>query len=237
MPEKLYFRQLLAGRDFAIGDEKAAGMENFVYLIGDREKGECLVVDPAWDISGIIRIAKADNMKIVGALVTHYHPDHIGGHVYGIDIEGLAELEAQNPCLVHAHKLEKPGIIKTTGISSSDVIAHESGDIVKAGDIEVELLHTPGHTPGSLCFRLKDALVSGDTLFLRGCGRVDLPGGDVEEMHRTIKDRLSSIDSKTIVYPGHAYGGEHGSMESLRKHNPVFSHLDLKSFKSLFGRH
>lgn len=232
---KLYFRQLLAGRDFAIQDPNALAMENFVYLIGDKEKGECVVVDPAWDIAGIIKAARDDNMKIVGALVTHYHPDHIGGHIFGMDIEGLSELKAQNPCPVHAHKLEKAGIIKTTGLSESDIVAQESGDIVKAGDIAIELLHTPGHTPGSLCFRLKDALVSGDTLFLRGCGRVDLPGGNVEEMYRTIQNRLSTIDKNTIVFPGHAYGGEHASMDALRKNNPVFSYLDLKSFKRLFG--
>jgi hydroxyacylglutathione hydrolase len=232
---KLYFRQLLAGRDFALNDPRALGMENFVYLVGDREKNQCVVIDAAWDISGIIKIAHDDHMKIIGALVTHYHPDHIGGHIFGMDIEGLAELKAKNPCPIHAHKLEKPGIIKTTGLSNSDIISHESGDIVNAGDIAIELLHTPGHTPGSLCFKVKDTLLSGDTLFLRGCGRVDLPGGDVEEMYRTIKNRFSTLDNKTIIYPGHAYGGEHDSLEHLRKNNPVFSYLDIKSFKRLFG--
>jgi glyoxylase-like metal-dependent hydrolase (beta-lactamase superfamily II) len=86
-----------------------------------------------------------------------------------------------------------------------------------------------------LCFRLKDALVSGDTLFLTGCGRVDLPGGNVEEMHRTIQERLSSIDKNTVVFPGHAYGGEHETMGELRNHNPVFRYLDLKTFKQFFG--
>jgi glyoxylase-like metal-dependent hydrolase (beta-lactamase superfamily II) len=97
MKEKLYFRQLLAGRDFATTNSAASQMENFVYLIGDREKKECVVVDPAWDIKGILAIAKADGMKIVGALATHYHPDHVGGHIFGIDIEGAAELIALNP--------------------------------------------------------------------------------------------------------------------------------------------
>jgi hydroxyacylglutathione hydrolase len=236
MPDdKLYFRQLLAGRDFAVGARAAQQMENFIYLIGDREKGECVVIDPAWDIKGIISIAKNDNMKITGALITHYHPDHIGGHIFGIDIEGLPELLAQNPCKIHAHRLEKNGIIQVTKISSSDIIAHDSGDIVKAGDIEIELLHTPGHTPGSLCFRLNNTLISGDTLFLSGCGRVDLPGGDVEEMYRTIQNRLKTIKDRTIIYPGHAYGGDKASMKSLRHNNPVFRYLDLESFKKFFG--
>ncbi|HXW60583.1 MAG TPA: MBL fold metallo-hydrolase [Myxococcota bacterium] len=231
----LYFRQLLAGRDFAVNDPKARGMGNFVYLIGDREKGECIVVDAAWDIAGILAIAHADNMKVVGALATHYHPDHVGGHIFGIDIEGLSELVAQNPCPVHAHRLEKDGIMAVTHLSSSDIIGHDSGDIVKAGDVEIELLHTPGHTPGSLCFRLKKALVSGDTLFLNGCGRVDLPGGNVEEMYRTIHERFNTIGNDTIVYPGHNYGGESDNMSHIRHENPVFQRLDLKSFKRLFS--
>lgn len=231
----LYFRQLLAGRDFAHHNPAAQSMANFVYLIGDRDKNECLIVDPAWDIAGILALAHADNMKVVGALVTHYHPDHVGGHIFGIDIEGLSELEAQNPCKIHAHRLEKEGIISVTGISSSDIVAHESGDVVKAGDIEVMLLHTPGHTPGSLCFRLKNALVSGDTLFLHGCGRVDLPGGNIEEMYRTINERLNTISNDTVVYPGHNYGGSHEEMSQLRLDNPVFKHLNLKEFKKLFG--
>ncbi len=233
--EKLYFRQLLSGRDFALDNIAAQQMGNFVYLIGDSEKGECIVIDPAWDIAGILAIARHDGMKIVGALATHYHPDHVGGHIYGVDIEGLSELLAQNPCKIHAHRLEKDGILAVTHISANDIVAHDSGDFVMAGDIAIEMLHTPGHTPGSCCFRIKNALVSGDTLFLRGCGRVDLPGGDVEEMHRTIAERLSTITADTVVYPGHSYGGEHDTMSNLRTDNPVFKHLDLKSFRRLFS--
>lgn len=232
---KLYFRQLLAGRDFARHNDAAMHMGNFVYLIGDQEKHECIVIDPAWDIAGIIKIAEADHMKIVGALATHYHPDHVGGSIFDMTIEGLPELLAQNPCKVHAHKLEKAGIIAVTHISDGDIIAHESGDIVKAGDIDIELLHTPGHTPGSLCFRVKNALVSGDTLFLRGCGRVDLPGGNVDEMFRTLHERLNTVSDHTVVYPGHNYGGEHEEMCALRKSNPVFNYLDIKAFRRLFS--
>ncbi len=235
MTSNLYFRQLLAGRDFALHDSAAQQMENFVYLIGDRAKGECVVIDAAWDIDGILAVAARDGMRIVGALATHYHPDHVGGHIFGVDIEGLAELMAKNPCPVHAHKLERDGICKVTGLSQNDIVAHESGDIVQAGDIEIELLHTPGHTPGSLCFRLKNALVSGDTLFLTGCGRVDLPGGNVEEMYRTIHDRFNSVDASTVIYPGHAYGGEHDTMAHLRRDNAVFRYDDLKTFKQFFG--
>lgn len=233
---KLYFKQLLAGRDFALNNEDAASMENFVYLIGDSDTKECIVVDAAWNIRDILNIAQKDNMKIVGALATHYHQDHVGGDFYGHKVEGLSLLMQLNPCHVHAHKLEKPGIIKVTHLSESDIIGHESGDVVKVGEVEIKLLHTPGHTPGSLCFCVKNCLISGDTLFLRSCGRVDLPGGSVEDMYKTVTEKLYKLPDDTIIYPGHAYSGEHEKLSVLKKHNPVFNHFSLESFKNFFGK-
>lgn len=218
---ELYLRQLLMGRDVARGQFAATQMQNFVYLVGDREKGECLVTDPAWDVRGILEVAAADGMRVLGALSTHYHPDHVGGTIFGIGIEGLAKLMKLNPCPVHAHKAEASGIARVTGISMNDITPHDSGDRIRVGDVEVELLHTPGHTPGSSCFRAGNALLAGDTLFLQGCGRVDLPGGDADEMRRTLEQRLSAIADDVELYPGHAYGGEHAKMGVVRRTNPL----------------
>lgn len=221
----LYFKQLLVDRDVGRGDRAGTQMQNFVYLIGDRDSGECLVVDPAWDIDGIVARAAADDMRITGALVTHYHPDHIGGSMFGLTVPGLAELAAKSPCPVHVHKLEADGVVFMSSLSKSDLVLHEGNDVVRVGDVEVELLHTPGHTPGSQCFRLKSALVSGDTLFLRGCGRTDLPGGNAEDLRRTISQRLSTLPGDLVLYPGHAYGGESEALASVKQHNPVFQGL------------
>lgn len=218
----LYIRQLLVGRDVGQQNPAGAQMQNFVYLVGDRDAGECVVVDPAWDIAGILERAGEDDMKVVGALATHYHPDHVGGHIFGIDIEGLADLMAQNPCKVHAHELEVEGIKMVTALSESDFVRHSANDKIPVGAIEIELLHTPGHTPGSSCFRVKDNLVAGDTLFLQGCGRVDLPGGDPEEMRRTLTQRLAKLPDDMELYPGHAYGGEHAPLSVVRATNPYF---------------
>lgn len=239
---QLYLKQLLAGRDFGKDDQMAAGMGNLVYLIGDRDKKECVVVDPAWDIDGIIDVAAKDDMKITGALVTHYHPDHVGGSMFGFDIQGLAELGARCGCKAHVHRIEAEGVRAVTGLGSTDLVLHDSGDRVKAGDVEIELLHTPGHTPGSMCFRLaglthgeEEALVAGDTLFLRGCGRVDLPGGDPEEMFRTLHERLASLPGEMLLLPGHAYGGQQAKLAEVRRTNPSLQHTSLQSFLRRMG--
>jgi hydroxyacylglutathione hydrolase len=221
--DAFYLRQLKAGRDFAVADRVAAQMVNFAYLVGDRAKGECLVVDPAWDVDGIVAAANADGMRITGALVTHYHPDHVGGAMFGMNVQGLARLLAINPCPVHVHSAEAHGVRKVTGLSATDLVEHASGDRIVAGDVEVELLHTPGHTPGSSCFRCRSALIAGDTLFLQGCGRVDLPGGDADEMRRTLSTRLATLPDDLVLYPGHDYGKQPSApMGEVKRTNPVF---------------
>ena len=231
----LVLKQLLAGRDFAVGDTTAGSMQNFAYLIGDRRLGECLVVDPAWDVKGLVDAAAAEGLKIVGALVTHYHPDHVGGTMFGFTVEGLPTLMEINPCKVHVHRKEAHGVRVVTGISKSDMIEHDSGDIVEIGDVEVELLHTPGHTPGSQCFRLRSALVAGDTLFLQGCGRVDLPGGDPDEMYETLTRRLASLPDDMVLLPGHAYGGEKAPLGVVRRNNPYLQIKDLETWRRHMG--
>ncbi len=176
--ERLYFKQLLSGRDFGNTDNLAKQMVNFVYLIGDRETGESVIVDPAYDIDALLEILEEDGMQCSGVLATHYHPDHVGGSMMGYDIIGVKELLEHVSVPIHAQKEEAEFITKVTGIESKDVMEHSSGDIVTVGEIKIELIHTPGHTPGSQCFLVENRLVAGDTLFLEGCGRTDLPGGD-----------------------------------------------------------
>src|SRR6185295_2158692 len=131
----LYIRQLLAGRDFAVGNHFASQMANFVYLVGDEEERVCRVVDPAWDIPGIIECADREGMSMTGALVTHYHPDHVGGNIFGHNITGLADLIATQPAKVHVNEAESEGIKQVTGLSESDLEKHRGGDEVAIGNI------------------------------------------------------------------------------------------------------
>ncbi|MEQ8768153.1 MAG: MBL fold metallo-hydrolase [Planctomycetota bacterium] len=224
MTERLYLRQLLAGRDFAQDDPIASQMVNFVYLIGDRETRECVVVDPAWAVQDLIDIAAADDMKLTAALATHYHPDHVGGDLMGAAmVEGIRELLEKTELKIHCQKNEVEWILRCTGVSKSDLVASESGETLQVGAVPIKLLHTPGHTPGSQCFLVENRLIAGDTLFLEGCGRTDFPGGDREEMYRTIHRRLAQLPDDTILYPGHRYSpAESASLGQVRASNYVF---------------
>ena len=204
----LYIRQLLAGRDFATADYFASQMANFVYLVGDDEQKVCMVVDPAWDIPGIIEVADHDGMRLAGALVTHYHPDHVGGNIFGHSITGLADFISIRPVKVHVNEVESEGVKQVTGLSDSDLAKHHGGDDILIGNVRVSLLHTPGHTPGSQCFLANGALVSGDTLFIGGCGRVDLPGSDPEAMYHSLTQVLSKLPEDTLLFPGHNYASK-----------------------------
>lgn len=206
MTTGLYFRQLLAGRDFAQTDPVAAGMVNFVYLIGDLETRECVAVDPAWDARGILDVVDADGMTLVGALGTHYHPDHVGGSMMGFTVPGMTELNALRPVKLHVNEHEADGVKKVTGLAESDLVRHSGGDTLEVGNVRIQFIHTPGHTPGSQCFLVDGRLVSGDTLFVQGCGRVDLPGADPAEMYESLTQRLAKLPDDTVLYPGHDYG-------------------------------
>lgn len=233
---QLYFRQLLGGVDFAASDPLARQMLNFSYLLGDTASGEALVVDPAYGVGDLLDAAESDAMSVVGALVTHHHADHVGGSLFGHDIEGLAELLARQSMPVHAHRAEVAMVEAATGLSASDVVAHDSGDRVSVGEVEVELLHTPGHTPGSQCFLLDSRLVSGDTLFLDGCGRTDLPGSDPEAMYDSLA-KLASLPADVVVYPGHRYSvPPSASMAQVRSTNAVFKPPTRQAWLAMFAR-
>lgn len=223
--DRLYFRQLLSGRDFATTDQIATQMVNFVYAIGDRATGECLLVDPAYDPAALVDTVEADGMTVTGVLATHYHPDHVGGSMMGHGIAGVADLLERVSCPIHVQRDEVPWVTRTTGLEETDLIAHHSADVVTVGDIEIQLVHTPGHTPGSQCFLVDGKLVSGDTLFLDGCGRTDLPGSDHAQMIESLK-RLGKFDDDIVLYPGHRYSpASSATMGSVKQSNYVFDQL------------
>ena len=220
--DDLYLEQLLVGP-----------MDNFIYLVGSKSTREVAIIDPAWDIDALLMHIKEKDLKLTSVLVTHYHPDHIGGGMGGHSIEGIAELLEKDPVKIFVHKLEAEGVKKVTGVSDIDLNIVESGDHLTIGKNDIEFLHTPGHTPGSLCFKVNNNLVSGDTLFVQGCGRVDLPGSNSEDMFHSLQ-KLSALPNETILYPGHNYSAEpYESMERVKEINTYLRIEDLDMWKQI----
>tara|TARA_B100000214_G_scaffold14668_1_gene10138 strand:- start:2411 stop:3085 length:675 start_codon:yes stop_codon:yes gene_type:complete len=215
--DDLYIEQILVGP-----------MENFVYLIGSKSTREVALIDPAWNIDGLLNHIQERDLKLCSVLVTHYHPDHVGGGMGGHSIEGLAELLEKEPVKTFVNKYEAEGLKKVTGLSDIDMNIVDSGDHLKIGENDIEFLHTPGHTPGSQCFKVNDNLISGDTLFIQGCGRVDLPGANSEDMFHSLR-KLSKLPDETIIYPGHNYGPKES--ESLDKVKEINSYLRIEDIE------
>lgn len=233
--DRLYFRQLLSGRDFAVGDPVATQMVNFVYAIGDRHNGTCLLVDPAYAVAELVEVVGNDAMTVEGVLATHYHPDHIGGSMMGHPVAGIADLLEIVDCPVHVQREEVPWVERVSGVTDDHLRAHDQGDVVSVGAVDVELMHTPGHTPGSQCFLVEGRLVSGDTLFLDGCGRTDLPGADPSLMYDSLQ-RLASLPDSTIVYPGHRYSmPSSASMAAVTEQNMVYKPGSKAQWLSAFA--
>ena len=210
-------------------------MQNFAYLVGDRVSREVVVVDPAWDIQGLLDLVSERDYKLTGALLTHYHPDHCGGSFGQNTVEGVSRLLEHVSLPIYANEHEAQGVIKVTGVSETDLKKVSSGDKLSVGDVEIEFLHTPGHTPGSQCFRVKSTLISGDTLFIDGCGRVDLPGSNTEDMFRSLQ-QLASLPDDTLLLPGHNYSAvPHATMAETKRTNTYLKIKDPETWKMMMG--
>ena len=193
-------------------------MENFVYLVGSKAAREVFVVDPAWQVDTVLRVAKEEGLKIKGALISHYHFDHTNG---------VEELLQAVDCPVYVNKKD----VSYLDFGSGNVKPMGDGDKVKAGEVEIELVHTPGHTKGSQCFHACGHLISGDTLFIGACGRTDLPGGDAKELYYSLTQRLMKFDDGTVLCPGHNYADKPtATIGEQKKSNPYLMCDSLENF-------
>jgi glyoxylase-like metal-dependent hydrolase (beta-lactamase superfamily II) len=177
---KIYIRQIPIGP-----------MMNFAYLAGPDGGDEAILIDPSWDAKALLDTARTDGRTVKAIFVTHAHFDHVNA---------LADVVKHLGVPVYVHEAEAKEFE-----GDLDVRRTKEGSVVDVAGITVTCLSTPGHSPGSQCLLVDNVLFTGDTLFVEGCGRVDLEGGDPQQMLRSL-ERLAELPDDTIVLPGHDYG-------------------------------
>jgi hydroxyacylglutathione hydrolase len=188
-------------------------MDNFTYLIIDEKNKKSIIVDPSWNLDNIFDYLEKN--KLVNTLIinTHSHFDHVLGNDQVVKMTGAKIIQHK------ASQLKKD-------------IEVDDGESIKFGDVQIKVIHTPGHCADSICLIIDDKIIlTGDTLFVGSCGRIDLPGSDPEEMYYTIYNKLVNLDENLIVYPGHHYGSTKTSiLKDEKKSNFVFKFHNREEF-------
>lgn len=207
----LYVKQLALGP-----------MANFVYLLGAKDAREVAVVDPAWDVPAILDVAEKDGKEVVAALITHHHHDHING------LEPLLKARPNLRTWAQGAEIAVSEVLQRLGPA---ITAVSPGEEIEVGPTRIRCLHTPGHTPGAQCFHVGSSLFTGDTLFVGGCGRCDLVGGDPVKMFHSLHSTIGSLPDDTVIHPGHDYGPTPtATLAEEKGSNPYFLRGDLESF-------
>ncbi len=193
--------------------------DNFLYFVGDKASRQVAVIDPAWHAPSILDEAARLDVKITHILCTHSHFDHV---------DQVPELLKTLDIPVHMLGEE----IDFSSFSCENLTRHAPGDTLRIGEhASITMMHTPGHTPGSVCYRLPDSVVTGDTLFVEGCGRCDFVGGDPEVMYTTLRSLIDKLPLETVIYPGHNYGPTPTStLDHELDNNPYFAFPTLDGF-------
>lgn len=192
--------------------------DNFSYVLADEATKEAAVVDPSFNADAIRKIVRDQGLKVRYVINTHDHPDHTLGN---------DEIRSAFGAKIVAHQLS--GIRKDVSVVD--------GDVIKLGKTVVKVIHTPGHSPDSICLLVDGKLLAGDTLFVGECGRTDLPGGNPESLYNSLFGKLMKLDDDVEVYPGHDYGPDpHSTIGRERKTNYVLEKRTLKEFVE-FMRH
>jgi glyoxylase-like metal-dependent hydrolase (beta-lactamase superfamily II) len=199
-------------------------MANFCYLIGDESSKTCALVDPAFETDRIL--AEADNLgyKITHIINTHGHSDHTAGNE-AVKAATGAKL------LIHAADAGRLGkvlhstfsrILGGKGSPRAEVLLQDD-DRIPIGEVCLTVLHTPGHTPGSVCLYTEGHIFTGDTLFVGAVGRTDLPGGSRKQLVNSIHEKIYTLPGSTTVWPGHDYGPTPSSTVQLEKDTNPFT--------------
>ncbi len=192
-------------------------MQNFSYIVVDADSRESIIIDPSWNLMELELIIKENNLKIKYIVNTHYHDDHTRGN---------EEMVAST----------KAPIIQHESSTLKNDITVKDGDFIDFGNSKLKVLHTPGHSPDSICLVGDGKIFSGDTLFVGNCGRIDLPGGSVSELYHSLFDVIHSLDDDLVMYPGHNYGStETSTIGKEKMTNMIMQKRTEQQFLDMMG--
>ncbi|MGQ0376459.1 MAG: hydroxyacylglutathione hydrolase family protein [Nitrososphaerota archaeon] len=196
---------------------QVGNMQNFTYILEDEKTGEAVLVDPSWDLDAVEQLITRNNLKIKYIINTHHHFDHTIGNEAMVNATGAKIIQHE------------------TSILKRD-IAVKNGDKIRFGESEITVFHTPGHSKDSICLVGDGKILTGDTLFVGNCGRVDLPGGSANDLYHSLFDVLAKLDDKLVMYAGHNYGTKPTSTLGQEKEtNFVMEPRTEEEFVELLG--
>jgi len=195
-------------------------MQNFCYLVGDEGSKEAAVVDPGWEVEKILNIAKKHDLDIKYILITHSHYDHI---------DGVKEINEKTGAIVYVHEEDFLAVEK---LNIENIKKIKDDDIIDIGKLKIKVLHTPGHSPGSVCYLIENKLITGDMLFVEGMGRIDLPGANKENMFNSLQ-KLKKLDDTIEIYPGHDYGSKISSTIGYEKKNNTYMKISKEEIMGI----
>jgi len=164
-------------------------MANFTYVVADEKTRLAAVIDPSWDLEKVIDILKTNEFKLQYIINTHTHFDHVLGNEQLVTLTGAKIIMHKNSTL------------------DKDITV-DDGDTIQLGNLNMKVIHTPGHSKDAICLLVENRLFTGDTLFVGNCGRIDLPGASAAELHESLFGKLVKLDDSIEIYPGHDYGSK-----------------------------
>ena len=205
---------------------KVGPMQNFSYIIGDQDSKESVVVDTGWETDKLIDLCNKEKLSINKIILTHSHYDHV---------QKIDELASKTNAAVYFHEEDHNEIKRVIKNPNIKIIKLKNNDEIKIGNIEIKVIHTPGHTPGAICLLFENKLITGDTLFVNAIGRTDLAGGDSIKLFESLQ-KLKKLKDYIEIYPGHDYGEIlFSTIENEKKNNPYFMCNTKEQFLNLLG--